>query len=76
MVAEASCGLLVEVEDQREVMIEIEYKRLDTRGWIQETGYKRQCLISVPDDQPIISCLHNRLIILCCCRLVHGSEIC
>ena len=41
MVAEASCGLLVEVEDQREVMIEIEYKRLDTRDWIQETGYKR-----------------------------------
>ena len=31
--------------------------------------------ISVPDDQPIISCLHNRLIILYYCRLVYGSEI-
>jgi hypothetical protein len=29
--------LLVKVEDQREVMIEIEYKRLDTGDWIQET---------------------------------------
>ena len=32
-------------------------------------------VISVPDDNPIISCLHNRLISLYYYRLVYGSEI-
>ena len=41
MVAEVSCGDQDSYEDQREVMIEIEFKRLDTRDNASSSSFLR-----------------------------------